>query len=246
MKHPSLKNAEDFKKVLQHYFVSEEAQKLLKDLHLVLLLAPSSTGRNTIIQQLVKTDRYYHLVADTTRPPRTNNGVPEENGREYWFKTEEEVLEGLKNKEYVEAELLHGQQVSGISLRELKKALTENKIAIKDVDIEGVHNLERVKNDAVIILLLPPNFAEWQRRLTGRSLMSNHELRRRMVTAERIFQDGLSQKYYQFVINDDINRAALAIDAIAQGKPNPQQGSGHGLIQGLQYELQQKLTDLRA
>src|SRR3954462_12143202 len=122
MNHPTLKYSQEFKDILQHYSVSDEAQELLKNLRLVLLLAPSSTGRNTIIQHLLETGRYYHLISDTTRPPRTNGGVLEQNGEIYWFKTEEQMLEGLRNKQYVEADLIHGQQISGISLQELKKA----------------------------------------------------------------------------------------------------------------------------
>ncbi|HZP55249.1 MAG TPA: hypothetical protein VFB03_00550 [Candidatus Saccharimonadales bacterium] len=241
----TLRHYLDFKNVLENYKVSDRAKSALEGLKVVLLLAPTSTGRNTIIQDLLQSGKYYYLVSDTTRKPRVNDGVPEVNGREYWFRTEEEFLEDLKKGEYLEAELIHDQQVSGISIRELEKARQENKVAITDIDIEGVHNVLRTKEDAIVVMLLPPSFEEWMRRISSRGKMQDEELKRRLQTAKRIFEDGLKQDYYHFVIAGDIKQSALTIDAITEGKLNPQEGQTHGIIERLQYDLDQKLEAMR-
>src|ERR1700759_5108412 len=120
-----LKHYQEFKAVLDSYQISDRARQAVQELKLALLLAPTSSGRNTIIRYQVGTGRYYYIISDTTRPPRVNDGVQEKNGREYWFRSEEEILADLKAGEYLEAEIIHNQQVSGISIRELEKAHSE-------------------------------------------------------------------------------------------------------------------------
>src|SRR5438309_1023704 len=117
-----LQHYTEFKAVLDKYHVSDAAKTKLEGLKLVLMLAPTSGGRNTIIKRQLQTGNYYYIVSDTTRPPRVNDGALEQNGNEYWFRTEDEILADLKTGSFLEAELIHDQQVSGISIRELEKA----------------------------------------------------------------------------------------------------------------------------
>jgi guanylate kinase len=87
-----------------------------------MLSAPTAAGRNTIIKNLIMTGKYFYVISDTTRIPRINNGTPERSGNEYWFKTETEFLDNLKNGEYIETAIIHNQQISGISLTEMHRA----------------------------------------------------------------------------------------------------------------------------
>jgi len=238
---PSLKHFPEFEEVLRNYNLSSDAAGVLEDLKLMLLIGPTSSGRNTIIKHLVESGNYYYIVSDTTRPPRVNDGVPEQNGREYWFRTEEEMLADLEAGNFLEAELIHRQQVSGISIRELKKAKEQNKIAVTDIDIEGVHNVMKIKPDTLVIMILPPSFTEWQKRLSHRGVMTPTEQSRRLETAYRIFTDGLAQPYYRFVISEDIEQSASIIEGLATGGHNPHQDRGIELLHHLQEELRQKL-----
>jgi guanylate kinase len=238
---PSLKHYKEFEETLRHYHVSAEGAAELKQLKLVLLLGPSSTGRNTIIRQLVETGRYYHIISDTTRPPRVNDGLLEQNGVDYWFRSEEDILADLAAGNFLEAEIIHQQQVSGISLRELRKAKQESKIAINDVELKGIHNIIKVKPDATIVMLLPPSFEEWQRRFTSRSAMTSTEQQRRLMTAYNIFNDGCRERFYHFVIAEDVNQSAGVIDSIVGGGHNPHQDRGAELVRHLQEELRHRL-----
>ncbi|HET7827529.1 MAG TPA: hypothetical protein VFK97_01535 [Candidatus Saccharimonadales bacterium] len=239
-----LEHYQEFKDILAKYQISGRARQAIADLKLVLLLAPTSSGRNTIIRYQVKTGRYHYIVSDTTRPARVNDGVMEENGREYWFRSEAEMLRDLRAGEYLEAEVLHEQQVSGISIRELEKAKAEGKIAITDIDIEGIHNIIRAKPDTIAIMLLPPSFDEWQRRLAGRGPMPLDEQKRRLKTAQKIFQDGLAQDHYHFIIAENIEQSAGLIDAVVAAKPNPHQGRGRDLLRHLASALDDKLANI--
>jgi guanylate kinase len=238
----SLKHHQDFKEVLANYHMSERAKAALDGLQLVLLVAATSTGRNTVINELVGSHGYYFIVSDTTRSPQFRDGKMEENGVQYFFRSEEDMLADLKAGEFFEAELIHQQQVSGISIRELEKAKNLNKIAITDVDIGGINNAVKVKPDTKAIFLLPPSFEEWQNRLTGRGRMTEHEIRNRLRTAEKIFAEGLHNKNFHFVIAEDVAHSAAVIDDIVHGKMNPYQGRAVGLIHHLQSALQEKLA----
>lgn len=215
-----LEHLEEFKRLLTHYRMSPEAQKVLSGVRLVLLLAPSSGGRNTIIRELVKTGRYHFIVSDTTRKKRTNDGVPEQNGVEYWFRSEEDVLRDIKTGQYIEAEVIHGQQVSGMNVSELKKVQQEHRIAINEVDYGGIHHFVSHKPDTLAIMVLPPSFEEWMHRMRKRGHMTKEEFRRRLQTAEIIF--GLPEKrsYFKFVINDTVAHAVEQVEALERGEVN--------------------------
>lgn len=239
-----LKHYQEFKDILAKYVVSDRAQQVLQTLKLVLLVGPTASGRNTIIRELLKTGKYHFVISDTTRQPRTNDGVLEQNGSVYWFRSEEQVLADLKSGEFLEAELLHGQQVSGISIRELEASNNEHKVAITDVDLGGIHNVMKVKPDTISIMVLPPSFEEWQRRVVGRGRMLPGEEKRRYETALNIFEDGLKNDYYKYIITEDTAQSVAIINAIVENKPNPHQGRGRSLIEHLQESLRQKLSTM--
>ncbi len=206
----------EFESALQDYHLSKTALQTLSQTKLVILVAPTSSGRNTIIWQLLKTGDYHFIVSDTTRKPRINDGVPERDGHEYWFRTEQEMLDDIRGGKYLEAAIIHNQQVSGISVRELQKATDEGKIAITDTDISGADNATKYKPDTIAIFVLPPSFDEWQRRIEHRGSMDPAEFRRRMESACKEFERALKRDYYYFIINDSIEHSVEQVNQIAK------------------------------
>src|SRR5665213_1025428 len=97
----------EFRTALEGYHLSKAALQTLSQTELVLLVAPSSTGRNTIIWELLKIGDYHFVVSDTTRKPRVNDGLLEQSGREYWFRSEQEVLTDIQQGKYLEAAIIH-------------------------------------------------------------------------------------------------------------------------------------------
>ncbi len=213
---PHLKHFDQFQAVLNDYQINDAGKKLLEKTKLVLLTSPTSSGRNTIIRELEKTDKYAYILSDTTRPKRRNNGVMEQDGVEYWFKTEEEILEDLKKGLFLEADIIHAQQVSGISIRELKKATNHDKIAIDEVYYIGIDNVKKVKPDTFTIFILPPSYEEWMKRLLKRGDMSTDEVRRRLESAELELESTINRDYYQYVVNDDLQEAVTTVRRIVE------------------------------
>ena len=211
-----LRHAEEFNKVLASYKMSASAVKTLAETKLVLLVAPTSSGRNTIIRELLKTGRFHYIVSDTTRQPRVNNGVLEENGREYWFRKEDDLLEELRGGEFVEAAVIHNQQVSGISIRELEKARVDKKIAITDIQIDGARNIQAAKPDTLVIFMIPPTFDIWLERIHSRGQMPADELKRRLESACKEFEAAFKNDYYRFVLNDTVDGTTAEVRDFAE------------------------------
>lgn len=235
-----------FEKALQDYHYSDAAKQILADTKLVLLVGATASGRNTAIKELLKTDRYHFIISDTTRPPRENNGVLEQNGVEYFFRTEEEMLQEIKDGYFLEAEVIHGRQVSGISMRELKIASDEHRTAITDVDIGGLQNVLGLKPDTVAVLMLPPSFEVWQQRIKGRGDMAQEVYKSRLETAVRIFETAKTIPSLHFVVNDDVVECANELDALVNGQPeNPQTVQrSHQLLDNLLAATKQTLAEL--
>jgi guanylate kinase len=241
-----LKQLKEFQQALADYHISQDSLLTLRQTHLVLLVAPTSAGRNTLIKQLIKTGEYAFIISDTTRKPRVNDGVMEQNGVEYWFRSEEEVLRDINDGNYLEAEIIHNQQVSGMPIRELQKAHEANKIAITDIDLGGILNILSVKPDTVAVLLLPPSFEEWQRRITHRGPMDPSELKRRLKTARTIYAAALESNHFTFVTNDTVEHATEQVHHLAKlGSPLPEeQEAGRRLAEQLYIETQAYLKSL--
>ena len=67
---------------------------------IVLFMGPSSSGKDTIKRRLIKENKFTlkEMIMSTTRPMRTG----EVEGREYYFKTVEEMLELEKEGKIIE------------------------------------------------------------------------------------------------------------------------------------------------
>lgn len=237
MNAPKLRHRNEFKKILADYHVSASGQAMLKNLELVLMAAPTSTGRNTIIRHLIKSGEYYFIVSDTTRRPQIRDGELEKDGVNYYFRTEEAILADLKAGEFLEAAVIHDQQVSGISIKELNKAARQSKVAITDIDIVGTDNIMHVKPDTKAIFLLPPSFEEWQRRLNARGKLTTVEISNRLLGADREFKAAIDRDYYNYIVAEDIKQTAEIVNALVRGEPNPHQARGRELIRQLHAQL---------
>jgi len=213
---PKLTRREEFEAALKDYKVSDEGRKILAKTPFMVMVAPTSTGRNTLINELVKTGKYHFIVSDTTRPPRENNGILERDGVEYFFRAEDDMLADIKAGMFLEAEVIHKQQVSGISIREIKKAQELDKIAITDVEILGGIAVANIKPDAWVIYLVPPSFDEWLNRINGRTPLGKDELRNRLEGAIKGFRLALDNDCFTFIVNVEKEDTVKIIEEITR------------------------------
>lgn len=233
-----LRNKQAFIDVLSGYRPSDETKSILADMPLVILQGITGAGRNTIIDFLVDSGKYHTIVSDTTRPPKIRDGRMEEHGVQYFFRSEEGVLEDLQNGLFLEAELIHNQQISGISIRELKRAHESGAIPINEVALEGCRNIELAKPDTIFCFVVPPSYDLWMQRLTGREDMSASELTNRTTSAIKEIEEALTTERFHFVVNDTVEGAASRIDAIVEGQYDVQaDAEGRAIAERLLADL---------
>lgn len=199
---PQLHNKQAFEDALKKYVVSAHGQDILAKTPFVALSGIAGGGRNTVIRKLVEKYNYIFAISDTTRPPKNRDGRLEEDGVDYYFRQEQEMLRDIQAGAFIEAEIIHNQQVSGTSIREIERTMATGKIPIHDFEYGGIKNVIAAKPDAVIIGLVPPSYAEWIRRLYTREPLHNQEFFNRLVTAEKVLENMLTYEYFKLVVND--------------------------------------------
>lgn len=234
-----LQYKEQFRALLRDYHVSDQARQLLAQMPLVILQGITGSGRNAIINYMVEHMPYHQIVSDTTRPPKLRDGKMEQNGVQYFFRNEEEMLEDLRQGLFLEAELIHEQQVSGISIRELERAHASGKVPINEVAREGVENIRRAKPDTLFFFVVPPSYDEWMRRLTGREVMTDTELENRKQSAVLELTDALQpESNFIFVVNQTLEQSAREIAGVANAGVNQgRQEEGRKVAQDLLVRL---------
>ena len=205
----------DVERIISEYTPNEAGVELLRETELVLLVGITGAGKNTVLNELVKSGEYHDLITTITREPRYNNGILEQDGVEYYFVSEERALELLDTGEYVEVSPVHGR-IYGVTVDEVRKAHSEGKMAIADIDVQGVSKYKKLSDNVTAIFLVPPSYDEWQRRVRQRysdeaAFLEDWPNRRKSAIME--LEKALSAPYYHFVVNEDL---AVAVDACAK------------------------------
>lgn len=207
------------KSLLGTYQPSEETKNLIKNTPIVLLVGVSGAGKDTIKHQLLETGKYHEFVSHTTRQPRVNHGVLEQNGVEYHFISLQESKRMLEAGEYIEAKM-YGEKVYGTSVAELQRASSEGKIALNDIEVQGVAEYKAISQDVRAMFIVPPTYEEWRQRLMyryGEAGADPADLQKRMQIAVEELEHALEIDYYHFIINDGLDRAVHVINEIAHG-----------------------------
>jgi guanylate kinase len=208
---------EQLEQLVAAYEISPGAIELVRKTPIVLLVGVSGAGKDTIKHRLLETGQYHHIVSHTTRVPRLNGNVQEQDGVEYHFVDQTKAIEMLKNHEFIEAKIYSGN-VYGTSVAEIKKAHDEGKIAITDLEVQGVTEYKTLSPDVIAEFILPPSYDEWQRRLLSRYGVDGPDpvdMNKRMHTAIAELEEALERSYYHFVVNENLDEAVRAVDSIA-------------------------------
>ncbi len=211
---------EDLLQKVQKYKAPKDAISLVQNTYIVFLVGVTAAGKDTILRQLVKNTDYHHIVSHTTRLPRENHGVMEIDGQDYHFIDQLTASKMLDNGGYIEAKMFSGN-IYGTSVAELQMAHDEDKIAITDIEVQGVEEYEKVAPARVTpIFVLPPDFYTWQERLTKRhedNHMNPAELQKRLETAGHELKEALNKSYFEYVVNKDLDLTVKIVDEIAHG-----------------------------
>lgn len=208
---------EDLRELIDDYQPSESVKVLVQSARIAFFAGISGAGKNTIKRMLMRRNPIFHdIVSHTTRQPRHNNNILEQDGLDYYFIDHDTARHMLENQEFVEAKFVHGT-VYGTSVAEIEKSIQGDRVAITDIDVQGVAEFKKLASEAVSIFIVPPSYDEWIERLRSRYTTEDEfraEWPKRRASSIAELKYALGMSYYHFIINDEVERAVRVSEDI--------------------------------
>ena len=183
-----------------------EAHKML------ILSAPSGSGKTTIIQYLLKKGMPLEFsVSATTRAPRGT----EQNGKEYYFYTVEEFKQKIQQGDFVEFEEVYAGIFYGTLQSECERIWKNGNVIVFDVDVAGGMRLKKMFGEQALSLFIQaPSIEVLRSRLNSRNTDSQEEIEKRI--AKAAFEMQSAHQFDKIVVNDDLQRACEEVEQLLQ------------------------------
>jgi guanylate kinase len=178
-----------------------------------VLTGTSGEGKSTLAKLLVERVPELALaISGTTRPMRSG----EQDGRDYWFLTDEEFDRRLQEGDFLEwVELPWGEGYrSGTLWSELERITGEGQSPVLEIETGGALAVRDRVPAAVTIFVTAPSREERERRLRLRATESEGEIDERLDIAER--QSALASEFHYTVVNDERERAVAELEEIVR------------------------------
>lgn len=141
----------------------------------VVISGPAGTGKGTVIRELLTSEDYVYSVSATTRAPRPG----EVDGKNYYFIQRSE-FEALIQKGEMMEYTRYCENYYGTPVRQAMQAVEAGKNVILELEVEGALHVKQLFPDAVLIMILSPNFAEQEARLRGRGTETEEVIQKRL------------------------------------------------------------------
>ncbi len=177
---------------------------------IIILSAPSGTGKSTIINRLIKDDglRLGFSISATSRAPRG----AEVDGKDYFFLTDEEFQRRVEAGDFVEWEEVYAGTRYGTLESEVERVTGSGHNLIMDVDVKGALSIKkRFGEEALSIFVMPPDIATLEQRLCARATDSPETIARRLAKAE--YEMGFAERFDTVVVNDELEKAVKDVDS---------------------------------
>ncbi len=174
----------------------------------LIICAVSGTGKSTIARHLL--DRYPRLrlsVSHTTRAPRAH----EVDGVHYHFTSRVE-FERLSADDAFAEWAEYAGNLYGTARSMIDGAARDGVDLLYDIDVVGAANLKRAYPDALTCFVLPPSWAEVERRLRARGTETEASIARRLAAGRRELEAARTFDY--LVLNEQLDAAVAELDCI--------------------------------
>ncbi|MGB0671003.1 MAG: guanylate kinase [Rhodospirillales bacterium] len=180
---------------------------------MLVLSSPSGAGKSTISRALLEREAQLTMsVSATTRAPRPG----EEEGVHYFFMNKAYFGEMVANGEFLEHAHVFDHHY-GTPRGPVEAALTAGRDVLFDVDWQGTQQLAHsARADLVSIFILPPSYAELERRLYARAQDPEEVVKRRMAKAASEMSHW--REYDYIIVNEDIEVSVNQVQSILTGE----------------------------
>ena len=180
-----------------------------------VITGTSGEGKSTLARRLAERMRELELtVSATTRPQRPG----EQDGRDYWFISEEEFDRRLAEGDFLESVRLPwgpGYR-SGTLFSEVARIRGEGRAPLLEIETTGALAVRDRVDGAVTIFVTAPSKEELEHRLRSRATESEGEIDERLAVAEQQLE--LESVFDYRIVNDDLERAFAELEEIVRGE----------------------------
>ncbi len=171
---------------------------------IVVIVAPSGTGKSTLIKKLMQEiTSLKWSVSCTTRPKRTG----EKEGEDYFYITTRDFEKRIENNEFIEWAKVHSNYY-GTSKEFVEAGLNAGDHLLFDLDVQGCDSIKEIYGDeANVIFIEPPSVEVLKERLTGRGTDNIDVINERL---QNSIKELKRKDDYDFnVVNDEIEKAYI-------------------------------------
>jgi guanylate kinase len=177
----------------------------------LVVTGPSGAGKGTLIRELVERVPGIEVtVSATTRERRRG----EEDGREYWFLSDDEFLVRIERGEFLEhVEFVSGHRY-GTLRSELDRIAGNGHVPLLELETEGALRVKRDVPGAVTIFI-SARVDELERRLRERATESAGEIGERIELARQQLEQ--AGQFDHLIENDDLERAVAELTTLVRG-----------------------------
>ena len=177
-----------------------------------VVTGPSGAGKGTLIRRLLERVPDLELaVSATTREQRAG----ETNGVEYWFVSDAEFERRVADGEFLEWVSYVSGHRYGTLRSEIDRIRAKARAPVLELETKGALTVRDEVEGSVTIFVDAP-IEELERRLRDRATESAGEIGDRLALARR--QREQADEFDHVVVNDDLERAAAALEAIVVGE----------------------------
>lgn len=173
---------------------------------LVVISGFSGVGKGTVSRALVEKYGYRLSISATTRKPREG----EIDGKDYFFKTENEFLSLVDYNGYIEYAQYVGNYY-GTPRKFVEDSLAEGHVVILEIEVQGAMKIREQYPDAVLLFITASSAEVLKNRLAGRGTEAPEVIEKRM---RRAVEEAESIPLYDYVVNNEEGRLEDCMDQI--------------------------------
>ena len=170
-----------------------------------VIAGPSGVGKGTVVKELLKRDdKLCVSISATTRQPREG----EIDGVNYYFVSFDQFEELVENDGFLE-HACYVDNFDGTPVQPVMDKLEQGFDVILEIEVQGAMQVLEKMPGSKGIFLLPPSFAELEKRLRGRGTESDDSIMQRLETAAT--ELGCINMFDYYVVNDKVEHAVDTI-----------------------------------
>lgn len=172
----------------------------------------SGAGKGTIMKKMLEKYPHYALsVSATTRQPREG----EQEGVDYFYKSEEEFQRMIENEELLEYAGYVGHYY-GTPRAYVEKMLKSGRNVLLEIEVQGALKVKEKNPDMLLAFVVAPSVEEIRNRLNGRGTESEQVIEERMAQIKREVQ--IIPKYDYLIVNEDVDRSVEILNNIVESE----------------------------